>query len=87
MLPGGVPTIIGQCTQRTPLEFTVAKLCLFVCLFVLVGVFFFFLHFYFPASGQAVFTGVVPPPPRFLPSFFIAHRVVVGVVVLLLFSH
>ena len=38
--------------------------------------FFFFPHtFYFPASGQAVVTGVVPPPPRFLPSIFIAHRV------------
>ena len=38
--------------------------------------FFFFLsHFYFPASGQAVVTGVVPFPPRFLPSIFIAHRV------------
>ena len=32
-------------------------------------------HFYFPASGQAVDTGVVPSPPQFLPSFFIAHRV------------
>ena len=31
--------------------------------------------FYFPASGQAVVTGVVPSPPRFLPSIFIAHRV------------
>ena len=38
-------------------------------------VFFFFPHFYFPASGQAVVTGVVPFPPRFLPSIFIAHRV------------
>ena len=38
--------------------------------------FFFFLsHFYFPASGQAVVTGAVPSPPRFLPSIFIAHRV------------
>ena len=38
--------------------------------------FFFFAPFYFPASGQAVVTGVVPSPPRFLPSiFFIAHRV------------
>ena len=37
--------------------------------------FFFFAHFYFPASGQAVVTGVVPSPPRFLPSIFIAHRV------------
>ena len=34
-----------------------------------------FSHFYFPASGQAVVTGVVPSPPRFLPSIFIAHRV------------
>ena len=37
--------------------------------------FFFFAHFYFPASGQAVVTGVVPSPPRFLPSIFFAHRV------------
>ena len=35
----------------------------------------FFLHFYFPASGQAVVTGVVPSPPLFLPSTFIAHRI------------
>ena len=42
------------------------------------AVFFFsppFLHLYFPASGQAVVTGGVPSPPRFLPSIFIAHRV------------
>ena len=32
-------------------------------------------HFYFPASGQAVVTGVVPSSPRFSPSIFIAHRV------------
>ena len=37
--------------------------------------FFFFLHFYFLASGQAVVTGLVPSPPRFLPSIFIAHGV------------
>ena len=36
---------------------------------------FFSSHFYFPASGQAVLPGVVPSPPRFLPSIFIAHRV------------
>ena len=36
---------------------------------------FFFRTFYFPASGQVVVTGVVPSPPRFLPSFFIANRV------------
>ena len=33
-------------------------------------------HFYFPASGQGVVTGVVPFFfPRFFPSMFIAHRV------------
>ena len=32
-------------------------------------------HLYFPASGQAVVTGVVPSFPRFSPSFFIARRV------------
>ena len=38
--------------------------------------FFFFSHtFYFPVSAQSVVTGVVPSPPRFLPSIFIAHRV------------
>ena len=36
---------------------------------------FFSSHFYFPASGQAVVTSVVPSSPRFLPSIFIAHRV------------
>ena len=37
--------------------------------------FFFFSHFYFPASAQAVVTGVVPSTPRFLPSICITHRV------------
>ena len=37
--------------------------------------FFFPSHIYFPASGQAVVTGVVLSPPQFLPSIFIAHRV------------
>ena len=37
--------------------------------------FFFFAHFHFPASGQAVVTGVIPSPHRSLPSTFIAHRV------------
>ena len=27
------------------------------------------------SSGQAVVTGVVPSPPRYVPSIFIAHRV------------
>ena len=35
----------------------------------------FFSHFYFPASGQAVVTGVVHSSPRFWPSILIAHRV------------
>ena len=34
---------------------------------------FFFSHFCFPASRQAVVTGVVPSHPRFLPSILIAH--------------
>ena len=29
---------------------------------------------YFPASGQAVVTGVASSSPRFLPSIFIAHK-------------
>ena len=37
--------------------------------------FFPFSHFYFPASGQAVVTDVVPSSPRFSPSIFIARRV------------
>ena len=37
--------------------------------------FFFFSHLYFSASRQAVVAGVVPSPPRFLPSIFVAHRV------------
>ena len=40
-----------------------------------IYIYIFFLTLHFPASGQAVVTGVVPSPPRFLPSIFIAHRV------------
>ena len=36
---------------------------------------FLFSHFYSPASGQAVATGVAPFPPRCFPSIFIAHRI------------
>ena len=37
--------------------------------------FFFLAYFHFPASGQPVVTGgVIPSPPRFLPSIFVAHR-------------
>ena len=41
----------------------------------LFSFFLFFVHFYSPASGQAVVTGAIPSSPRFLPSTFIAHRV------------
>ena len=37
--------------------------------------FFFASHFFFPASGQAVVSGVVPSPPRYVPSVFFEHRV------------
>ena len=37
--------------------------------------YFFLSHLYFPASGQAVVTGVVPSPPPVLVFNFIAHRV------------
>ena len=33
-------------------------------------------HTYFPASGQAVVTGVVPSPPRFLPSIFLNAQMI-----------
>ena len=36
--------------------------------------FFFLSHFYLPASGQAVVSGVLPSP-RFVPPVFIAHKV------------
>ena len=52
--------------------FLLLFLFLFLSLF-LFHLFIFFSHFHFPASGQAVVTGVVPSSPRFLPSFFIAH--------------
>ena len=43
-------------------------------LYIYTEYIFIFAHIYFPASGQAVVTGVVPSP-RFLPSILIAHRV------------
>ena len=36
---------------------------------------FIFAHSYFPGSGQAVVSGVVPSPRRYVPSVFIAHTV------------
>ena len=50
----------------------------FVCVtyqFLSFYIYIYLAHFYFPASGQAVVTGVIPSPPRFLPSIFIAHKV------------
>ena len=43
--------------------------------YIHIFIYIYFAHLYFPASGQAVVTGVVPSPPRFLPLIFIAHRV------------
>ena len=42
---------------------------------VLFRFFVFLSHFYLRASGQAVVSGVVPSPPRYVPSIFIALRV------------
>ena len=70
-----VPWSIGW--SLVPRTFPRMSLCFFtgtVCS-IIVFFCFFFSHFYSPASGQAVVTGVVPSPPRFLPSIFIAHRV------------
>ena len=53
-----------QCEKSAPQALTYYAIC-----------FVFFARFYFPASGQAVVTGVVPSFPRFLPSIFIAYRV------------
>ena len=36
---------------------------------------YFYTYFYFPAFGQAMETGVIPSPARFLPSMYIAQRV------------
>ena len=62
-------TLLHNCTVRIG----DIKDTILVCFFFFF--FFFFAHFHFPASGQAVVTGVIPSPPRFLPSIFIAHRV------------
>ena len=55
------------CVRRSLYKPHVWRFFLFIYLF--------FAHFHFPASGQAVVTGVFPSPPRFLPSTFTAHRV------------
>ena len=58
-------------------DFFETHLCKLLCVLMKDFFFFFFFlaHFHFTASGQAVVTGVIPSPPRFLPSIFIAHRV------------
>ena len=72
--------------MRTPLSYSTRQcarmqhihFCFILILFIFylfLFIFYFFSHFYFRASGQAVVTGVVPSPPRFLPSIFFAHRV------------
>ena len=35
----------------------------------------FFSHVYFPTSGQAVVSGFVPSPPRYVPSVSITHKI------------
>ena len=72
------PRWVGKCSRRAA-EWIIVK-CLLSDIDYRLKYFCFLTHiFYFslPASGQAVVTGVVPSPrpPRFLPSFFIAHRV------------
>ena len=52
-----------------------ATLLLYLSLFSTFFFLLFFSHFYFPASGQAVVTGVVPSPPPVLTFNFFAHRV------------
>ena len=66
-----IKSVVYSTAAVLPVRDTVAILP-----YVQIDFFFFFSsHFYFPASGQAVVTGVVPSPLRFLPSIFIAHRV------------
>ena len=64
------------CMRSLRLDCCCLSACLCRCLLFL---FFFFFSFFrtllLSSSGQAVVTGVVPSPPRFLPSIFIAHRV------------
>ena len=67
-LSAGLSIILFYITSERHLVFTPYEFFFFFF-------FFFFAHFHFPASGQAVVTGVNPSPPRFLPSIFIAHRV------------
>ena len=71
VFPWGIPQLQSDCPVTTDLIMRVNVRTTTTC----VIVFFFFTYVYFPASGQAVVTGVAPSSPRFLPSIFIAHRV------------
>ena len=44
-------------------------------IYQVVYIYLYYFTLLLSTSGQAVVTGVVPSPPRFLPSPFIAHRV------------
>ena len=46
-----------------------------VIIYYLFFIFFLSYFYFFPASGQAVASGVVPSSPRYVPSVLIAHRV------------
>ena len=52
-----------------------AKRADFYVFMYIIYIYIYISHFYFPASGQAVVTGVAPSSPRLLRSIFIAHRV------------
>ena len=74
---GPSPSLLPRPNLGTCLHFYRQKISAFSSLVDSrrIVLFFFFTRIYFPASGQAVVTGVVPSPPWFLPSIFIAHRV------------
>ena len=74
----GIPSLSDHATSRSTPHQPFKQPTPYVPAYVLCvrsAAIFVFAHFYFPASGQAVVTGVVPSSPRFLPSIFIAHRV------------
>ena len=70
-----LPSYSGIQRPSSSCKQAVAPLSMSICYCIYHSFFFLVVHFCFPASGQAVVTGVVPSRPRFLPSIFIAHRV------------
>ena len=64
--------LIFACCLRYSVRAYYYVLCALIRIYIYIYI---FSHFCFPASGQAVVTGVVPSPPLFLPSIFIAHGV------------